>query len=128
MSPELFLMTLLIIKHFICDFPLQSPWMAMNKGTYGHRAGIAHVGVHMIGTFIILILFSQFTLIFFGPSSFLMVILTEAVIHYHTDWFKMWFNKKMNWTCDKSIAFWNLLGFDQLIHYITYIGIVWYLI
>ena len=128
MSPELFLLTLFIIKHFVCDFPLQSVWMAANKGTYGHRGGLAHIGVHALGTFFILIVFAQATEIFFAPTLFLMIFLFEAVVHYHTDWFKMNLNKMMNWTCDKSSEFWILLGVDQLIHYLSYVFMVWYLL
>ena len=128
MSSELFLLTLFIIKHFVCDFPLQTIWMATNKGTYGHRGGLAHVGVHAFGTFSILTVFSQITEIFFGPGLFLMIILLETFIHYHMDYLKMWLNKRMNWTCNKSTAFWNLMGIDQLVHYLSYVFMVWYLI
>lgn len=128
MSPELLLLSFFIVKHFICDFPLQTVWMATNKGTYGHSGGLVHVGVHAIGTFFILIAFSQTTEIFFGPGPFLYIILFEIAVHYHTDWFKMNLNKMMNWTCDKSSEFWTLLGVDQLIHYLSYIFMVWYLL
>lgn len=128
MSPELLLLTLFIAKHFVCDFPLQTVWMATNKGTYGHRGGLAHVGVHALGTFFVLTVFSQTAEIFFAPGPFLMIIFFEILIHYHMDYFKMWLNKRMNWTCDKSIAFWNLMGADQLVHYLSYVFMVWYLI
>lgn len=128
MSPELLLLTFFIVKHFVCDFPLQTVWMAANKGTYGHRAGLVHVGVHALGTFFILTVFSQMTEIFFSPGPFLMILFFEAGIHYHMDWFKMWFNKRKCWTCDKSTAFWNLMGFDQLVHYLSYVFMVWYLL
>lgn len=128
MSPELFLLTLFIVKHFVCDFLLQTVWMAVNKGTYGHRAGLAHVGIHGLGTFFVLTVFSQTTEIFFNPGPFLMVLFFEVFIHYHVDFFKMWLNKRMNWTCDKSTAFWNLMGFDQLVHYLSYVFMVWYLL
>ncbi|KKL44413.1 hypothetical protein LCGC14_2365920 [marine sediment metagenome] len=128
MSPELILLTFFVVKHFVCDFPLQTVWMATNKGTYGHRGGLAHVGVHALGTFFILTVFSQTTEIFFSSGPFLMILLFEAVVHYHMDWFKMWFNKRKCWTCDKSSEFWNLMGFDQLVHYLTYVFMVWYLL
>lgn len=127
MSPELLLITLLIIKHFICDFLFQTNWMAFNKGTYGHLGGLAHAGVHMLGTFFVLISFIQITLLFLDPTVFLSIIAVEASIHYHTDWFKMWLNKKKNWQPGTSSKFWISLGFDQLIHYLNYVGIVWYL-
>ena len=128
MSVELLLMALLIIKHFICDFPCQTMWMASNKGTYGHLGGLAHAAVHMLGTFVTFLVFSQITEIFFMPGLFLGMIILEAAIHYHTDWFKMFLNKKMNWHPESSCEFWHSLGVDQLIHYLTYVGMVWYMI
>lgn len=128
MSPELLLLSFFVIKHFICDFPLQTVWMATNKGTYGHPGGLAHIGVHALGTFFILIAFSQTTEIFFSPGLFLMILSFEAFIHYNMDWFKMWFNKRMGWACNKSPEFWILLGVDQLVHYLSYILMVWYLL
>ena len=123
-----FVITLLIIKHFICDFPLQSNWMAFNKGIYGHLGGLAHSGVQIFGTFFCLIVFIQTTRIFFDPLAILSVLFVEFIIHYHMDWFKMWFNKKMGWKSDTSPEFWILLGVDQLVHYLTYVGMVWYLL
>lgn len=128
MSIELIFITLLIIKHYICDFPMQSAWMVSNKGTYGHIGGLSHAWVHMMGTFACLIILSQSLGVFLNPFPFAQVIVVEGVIHYHVDWFKMWLNKKMKWTCHKSPAFWQSLGIDQLMHYLTYVGIVWYLI
>ena len=49
----------------------------------------------------------------------------EWIIHYTIDYFKMnvglWYNLKPN----NSEQFWWLLGFDQLLHYLTYIFIVY---
>ncbi len=128
MTPELFLITLLIIKHFICDFFFQTNWMVLNKGTYGHRAGFAHVGVHVLGTFWAFVIFMQIFEIFFNAGLFSGVLFAEAIIHYHLDWIKMRFNKKMGWTCNKSVEFWILMGLDQLLHYLTYVGMIWYLL
>ena len=128
MSPELLLMSLFIIKHYICDFPLQTYWMAMNKGTYGHKGGLAHAGIQVLGTFVIFIVFCQYSGIFFTPTVFLGAIIIEGVIHYHIDWFKMWLNNKFEWKPESSSEFWILLGFDQLLHYLTYVGMIWYML
>ena len=38
------------VKHFICDYPLQTLWELKNKGTYLHPGGIVHSGVHALAT------------------------------------------------------------------------------
>ena len=32
------------VKHFLCDFVLQTAYLYRNKGIYGHRAGFIHAG------------------------------------------------------------------------------------
>lgn len=118
----LWLMTALIVKHFICDFPLQAcPWMYRNKGTYGHAGGIVHALIHYLGTYIVLRAFGV-------PNwSAWMIGTTDGLIHYHIDWAKMRLNAAMGWGPHTSEWFWILLGFDQLLHSLTYVGIVWWL-
>lgn len=111
------LMTLLILKHFIIDFPAQTPYQWMNKGTYGHLGGILHAGLHGVGTFIVFVIFVVTPwAIFLG--------LLDALIHYHIDWIKMNVNKKYGWKADTHPEFWIALGLDQLAHYLTYILLI----
>jgi len=48
---------ILQIKHFFCDFVLQTPYQFLNKGIYGHPGGFIHAGLHastsMIAFFVI---------------------------------------------------------------------------
>lgn len=119
MDPVLLIFTLLITKHFIVDFPLQAAYQYTNKGTYGHPGGILHAGLHGIGTFLCLMVFSSFAVLF---------ALVDMFMHYHIDWAKMNINNKMGWTPTTHEQFWWLMGLDQLLHYLTYIGIlVWHL-
>jgi hypothetical protein len=119
MDPVLLMLTLLITKHFIVDFPLQSAYQYTNKGTYGHLGGILHAGLHGIGTFLCLIVFSPLAVLF---------AVVDMCIHYHIDWAKTNINAKMGWGPTTHEQFWWLLGLDQLLHYLTYIGIlVWHL-
>ncbi|MES2181798.1 MAG: DUF3307 domain-containing protein [Pseudomonadota bacterium] len=107
----------LFVKHFICDFPLQTfAWMYRNKGTYGHLGGITHSVLHGIGTFIVLACW-------LGMDAW-MFALADATIHYHIDWAKMNANKKLGLKPDNSEWFWILLGFDQLLHHLTYFALV----
>ncbi len=111
------LFTLLILKHFIIDFPAQTPYQWMNKGTYGHPGGILHAGLHGIGTFLC------FALFFVTPFALIVGVL-DMVIHYHVDWVKMNVNKKYGWKADTHPEFWIALGLDQLAHYLTYVALI----
>jgi hypothetical protein len=50
----LLIMTALLIKHYICDFPLQTEFQLKNKGTYWHPGGLQHSMYHGIGTLLAL--------------------------------------------------------------------------
>lgn len=109
----------LFIKHFVCDFPLQAkPWMYRNKGTYGHLGGITHASIHSIGTLVALAPF-------LGRAAFIYAAV-DALVHYHIDWAKMNFSRRHDLQPNNSEWFWILLGFDQLLHHLTYFAIVYY--
>jgi hypothetical protein len=117
----LLLLTLLFVKHFIIDFPLQKPYQWQNKGTYGHPGGLLHSGLHAGGTLFVLAFFISF------PLAVLLGFL-DGIIHYHVDWAKMNLNKKLGYGPTTHEEFWTLLGLDQLAHALTYIGIVFLVI
>lgn len=109
------LLALFGIKHFICDFWLQFPYMLSEKGIYGAEGGRHHALLHTAGTFLVLAIAI--------PSIEVAVILgfLDGFIHYHIDWVKT--NLAKDYTpADKE--FWYLLGADQGLHYLTYIGII----
>ncbi len=110
------LLLALTIKHFIIDFPLQPRFMYANKGTYGHLGGIAHASAHGGGTFLCLMLFA--------PTFAIQLAIADTVVHYHIDWAKMNINTKLGWGPTTHEQFWWLMGFDQLLHSLTYIGII----
>lgn len=109
-------MSFFIIKHFVVDFLLQPPYMWKNKGTYGHPGGLLHAGFHSVVSFAFLAIFN--------PWMALIVSIGEFVVHYHMDWFKMWYNAKKGWGANTHEEFWYFLGFDQLVHYLTYIVMI----
>lgn len=112
------LLILLAIKHFIVDFLLQGPFQYLNKGKYGHPGGLLHSCLHGIATFAILI-------IFFHWQIAITLSMLDGVTHYHIDWAKVNMNQKFGWTATTSEYFWWLVGFDQLLHLLTYIGIIY---
>jgi len=132
LSPNdiLLALAILMLKHFICDFILQVPFHYQNKGTYGHIGGISHAAIHGIGTFFALIYFADKpdTIDFEGPhAEITIVVLFDMIVHYHVDWAKVRINRRMHWTPTTHEEFWWLLGFDQLLHMLTYIAIIWYI-
>jgi Protein of unknown function (DUF3307) len=113
----LLIITLLFTKHFIVDFPLQKPYQWQNKGTYGHLGGILHSLLHAVGTFL--------CFVYFVPTTMcLLLSVIDMIVHYHIDWAKMNINKKYGWGANTHAEFWTLLGLDQFLHSLTYIGLV----
>lgn len=109
----------LFIKHFICDFPLQMfPWLYNNKGQYLHPGGIMHAGIHGIGTALVLLPFIGTNAAIYG--------LIDMLVHYHIDWAKMNLSNEYDLKPNNSEWFWVLLGFDQLLHHLTYFAIIYY--
>lgn len=111
------LLSLLITKHFIVDFPLQFPRHYLNKGTYGNLKGLEHSLWHGFVTFWILLFFAPFWLA-------ALVAVAEIIAHYHIDWAKMNLNKHYGLGPLTSEKFWWLLGLDQWFHYMTYVLII----
>jgi hypothetical protein len=110
--------TLLFTKHLVADFFIQTPYMYLNKGKYGHPGGLLHSGIQALGTFM--------SLWWFAPIEFcLYVTLFDFIIHYHTDYAKVKINNRFGWKPDNSENYWRLLGLDQFVHCMTYVAIVW---
>ena len=88
-----------------------------NKGTYAHPGGILHAGLHAAGSLPAILLF--------GPSAALVagLVVVEFVIHYHMDWLKERV-VRVNGLTNKDAAFWHIFGIDQLIHNLTYTGML----
>lgn len=116
MNEILILSLLLFTKHFIVDFPLQHRYQYSNKGRYGHPGGLLHAGLHGIGTYL--------CFVWFAPMAAIYLALIDAVVHYHIDWAKVNINDKMKWGPQTHEQFWWLLGLDQYLHALTYIGLI----
>ncbi len=114
---ELAILSLLMFKHFICDYPLQTHYQFMNKGIYGHPGGLLHAGIHAIGTLVVLS--------FFMPVlTALSLALLDGIIHYHIDWAKNQVNRRFDLKPTNGTGFWFTFGLDQYLHQMTYVLIV----
>jgi hypothetical protein len=110
-------MALLQIKHFICDFALQTIRHVQCKGIYGHPAGLEHSGIHVVGTIPCLWLVGA------NWMAIAVIGVAEFVFHYHQDWFKERVVKRNGWTFTDH-QYWIALGADQLAHQLSYIAMI----
>ena len=114
-SLKLWIVALLLMKHWICDFVLQTQYQLRFKRIYGHPGGLLHAAIHAVATGGILSLF---------PVSWAFVglaMLGEFVFHYHVDWLKEQAVNRIE--APAGAGFWALFGFDQLLHQLTYVAI-----
>lgn len=111
---------ILLLKHLVCDYFLQTKYQLVNKGTYGHPGGIIHSGLHILGT--------AFLFLYITPSAQLgaEILVGEFIVHYHIDWLKEQIVKRMRFT-PSTTGFWWALGVDQFLHGATYVVIAWIL-
>jgi hypothetical protein len=110
-------LALLQVKHFICDFALQSTFQVRTKGIYGHPGGFLHAGIHIIGTTPVFLLIRPSLLLGLG------ILVVEFLVHYHIDWSKEQVLRRLGLTTADG-GYWIALGFDQLLHQLTYVAIV----
>ena len=121
--PKLTLLTLaaiavLMLKHTVADFFLQTPYQYLNKGTYGHPGGLVHAGIHVALTPLVYLQLVPSSLLLAGA-----IALGEFAVHYHVDWLKEQVTHRNGWTT-RDPGFWHALGADQLVHGVTYITLV----
>jgi hypothetical protein len=116
-TTALLLLALFGIKHFVADFWLQTSKMVAEKGIYGKQGGIDHSAIH--GAFAMWI-------VYFVTKDYTIAVITGGIdflLHYHIDWLKQKVNRGRTYT-DKM--WWFYMGLDQCLHYLTYIGIIYY--
>jgi len=107
------LLGLFIFKHFVADFVLQNDRHIEGKYVYGRWNGIEHSLHHGVLTFCVLIPF----------TTALMAIVMAAIdlfLHYHIDYFKVRFGPRDS----RKHSYWVWFGADQMLHYLTYLAIV----
>jgi hypothetical protein len=112
----------LLLKHAVADFYLQSSYQYLNKGIYGHPGGIIHSAIHVALTPLVYLVIA--------PASFMLVLgvaVGEFVLHYHIDWLKEQVVHRNGWT-SQNPGFWYALGTDQFVHGLTYLALVGLLI
>jgi hypothetical protein len=108
----------LMFKHMVADFYLQTPYQYLNKGTYGHPGGFLHAGIHVALTPLVYLVLLPSSLFLAGA-----IALGEFAVHYHIDWLKEQVTHRNCWTAHDR-GFWFALGTDQFVHGLTYLALV----
>ena len=111
------------IKHFLCDFLFQTYELIRFKGKYLHPAGLLHAGLHMLGS-IPALLVLYIPNVARAPLPIVVLIAAEFVIHYHTDYAKARIDSALRLN-DQNALYWAIFGGDQLIHQLTYLGMIY---
>ena len=110
-------LTLFQLKHFVCDFALQTPRQIQAKGNYGQIAGMEHAGLHALSSLPALLVLTR------APEAIAVIVALEFLVHYHIDWLKAVVDKAQGFS-NTSTAYWIVFGLDQLAHQLTYLVIV----
>ena len=115
---EIFLLLLLFqVKHFLCDFPFQTPYMLgkFKGGTDWIVPLSAHAGVHFLGTTAIAAFYCGWSAIALGVLDF--------AVHFVVDRIKASPSLGGRWKPDNRY-FWWALGADQMAHHLTHYLII----
>ena len=112
------LISALLIKHYLADFVFQPQWMLKGKGSLTAPGGYAHAALHAAGSGLILGMAGL------AATPIAMVMATEFIVHYTIDFAKDRITAYSS--ADSSpYLYWQLHGFDQLAHQMTYVAIAW---
>jgi hypothetical protein len=109
------------IKHFVADFPLQFPFMLRKHAPGWDFLGplALHCGVHAFMTLIIVLCVR--------PALWYLAIF-DFVVHFAMDRIKAGPRFLGRYNDNRKTSYWVALGFDQMVHHLTHLYIVWLLI
>jgi Protein of unknown function (DUF3307) len=119
LKQALLLLLALQVKHAICDGPLQTLQMVRDKSLYLKPMGIIHALIHCAGSLVVL-LWVDLPFVVLAQ-----LMLFEFVLHYHIDYIKEKIVKQFGWYHSDG-PFWWALIFDQTLHHMTYVTMVWW--
>lgn len=114
------LLVLFQLKHFICDYPLQTQYMLGKMQATGWIQPLAaHAGVHAIATF--LIAYVVLDLVYWLDNLFFATLfaILDFVIHFTVDRIKASPNLGGRFNPTQPY-FWWALGADQMAHHLTH--------
>jgi hypothetical protein len=110
LQPLCLLYAAFMVKHFLCDYPLQSAWMAKTKGAASGWAGplAAHAATHAAGTLVIALA---------TVPALAWLALVDLLVHAAVDRSKSMATRGLS---PGQSQFWWALGLDQGAHQATH--------
>ena len=119
------------VKHWICDYPLQTPFMLKKFQKRGWVYPLfCHVRVHAVFTLLIssafLNLYSDMAVHDYARIAVWMMFL-DGVVHFIVDRIKAHPDLGGRWKTDNP-KFWWALGGDQMLHHLTHYIVIYVLV
>jgi Protein of unknown function (DUF3307) len=105
------------VKHYVADYLLQPVWMLEAKDDPRRVGGYAHAGLHAFGSL------PAFLIAGLGIEAAAVLALAEFAAHYVIDFGKARLSVDIAGGPDTKI-YWSLHGGDQLMHHLTYSGLI----
>lgn len=117
------LLILFQVKHFLADFPLQTPYMLNKfKASWGFVVPLLSHGLtHALGTLVISYMFTQ-SIYYSLKLAFL-----DLVVHSIMDRIKAGPKYLGRFKLDNKLFWWSL-GLDQMVHHLTHYAIIYLII
>jgi Protein of unknown function (DUF3307) len=106
------------VKHYVADYLLQPGWVIRGKGDFRKPGGYVHAGVHALGSL------PAFFIAGLGFAEIVAFALAEFVIHFAIDHTKARLSRNSK-SGPNTRAYWALHGADQLMHQLTYAGLIY---
>ena len=108
----------LVVKHAFCDLYLQFKKVPLDKTRYIGECHL-HYFDHALFTFII-------SYLFLIPLEFCLLLSSiDYIIHWHIDYVKTKIMRFFN-GANSSLVYWLFQTFDQILHYSTYLLLVYF--
>lgn len=109
------------LKHFFADFPLQNRYMLQKqRSDWSFVPPLAlHCAIHAALTLIIVL--------FVEPSMWWLAV-ADFTFHFVMDRLKSGPRYLGRFADVSKTSYWAALGFDQMVHHLTHIWIIWMLV
>lgn len=122
LESTLLLVAVFQVKHFICDFPLQTKYMLKKvSGQWDFVPPLAlHSAVHAFATALICL--------WWNPTLWMALTALDFVVHFIMDRIKSGPKYLGRFNDPKKASHWYAFGFDQMVHHLTHAFIVYVLI
>lgn len=105
------------LKHFVADYLLQPGWILHGKGDLRRAGGYVHAAIHAGGSL------PAFAIAVPDLAVVTGMFAAEFAVHYVIDFTKAGVSSR-SLAGPETQAYWTIHGADQLLHQLTYIGLI----